>query len=244
MGRPRIEMVGKKYGKLTVVEQYQKQNGHKKPVYYCKCDCDCGTKNYEVQAGHLRNGHTKSCGCINWELHKKYNNYDLTGEYGIGWTSNTNKKFYFDLEDYEKIKEHCWREDACGYVVSSSETGTVYLHRLIMGNPSEKYVDHKRHNLLDNRKSELRVLSSSENHMNAKMQRNNKSGFTGVYFDNSRCLWVAKITINYEDIFLGQFSDLQKAIDARKQGEEIYFGDKSFKNSVGYYNNELEEVIS
>ena len=37
---------------------------------------------------------------------KKYNRYDLSGEYGIGWTTNTNHVFYFDLEDYEKIKDY------------------------------------------------------------------------------------------------------------------------------------------
>ena len=42
------------------------------------------------------------------KCNKKYNKYDLSGEYGIGWTSNTNQEFYFDLEDYDKIKDYCW----------------------------------------------------------------------------------------------------------------------------------------
>lgn len=37
---------------------------------------------------------------------KRYNRYDLTGEYGIGYT-NQGVEFYFDLEDYDKIKEYC-----------------------------------------------------------------------------------------------------------------------------------------
>ena len=36
--------------------------------------------------------------------HKKYNTYDLSGEYGIGY-SNSGKEFYFDLDDYDLIKE-------------------------------------------------------------------------------------------------------------------------------------------
>ena len=39
-------------------------------------------------------------GRIPWN--KKSNIYDLSGEYGVGWTSNTNEEFYFDLEDYDK----------------------------------------------------------------------------------------------------------------------------------------------
>ena len=237
MGRPRIEMVGKKYGRLTVIDQYQKQNGDKKPVYYCKCDCDCGTKNYEVQAAHLRNGHTKSCGCINWELHKKYNNYDLSGEFGIGWTSNTNKKFYFDLEDYEKIKEYCWHENGCGYISAAAGNNKhILMHRLVMNFPKNKEVDHKKHNKRDNRKSELRICSPKENHMNMPMQSNNTSGFTGVCYHKDNNTWMVRI----RDNVIGYYKDKNKAIKARKEAEEQYFGEWSFKNSTGYYNNEFK----
>ena len=57
-----------------------------------------------VGGDNLKSGSTKSCGCLAKEIrskiHKKYNQYDLSGEYGIGWTSNTNEEFYFDLEDF------------------------------------------------------------------------------------------------------------------------------------------------
>ena len=71
----------------------------------------------------MKHGHTKSCGCLNNEKRsllgknsKKYNKYNLNGEYGIGWTSNTNEEFYFDLEDYDKIKDYCWFLDNRGYI--------------------------------------------------------------------------------------------------------------------------------
>ena len=59
----------------------------------------------------------KSCGCLqkeseikNGKRNHKTNVYDLNGEYGIGWTFNTNKMFYFDLTDYDLIKNYCWFE--------------------------------------------------------------------------------------------------------------------------------------
>lgn len=58
--------------------------------------------------------------------------YDLTGEYGIGWTSNTNKEFYFDIEDYDKIKDYCWYENDGGYVVTQRNRKTIRMHRLIL----------------------------------------------------------------------------------------------------------------
>lgn len=43
---------------------------------------------------------------INIENHncKIFNKYDLSGEYGIGYTSK-GEEFYFDLEDYKKMCE-------------------------------------------------------------------------------------------------------------------------------------------
>ena len=80
------------------------------------CECVCGNAEQFVVAGtHIRNGNTKSCGCLQKEKvitighdNKQYNKYDLSGEYGIGWTNNTNEEFYFDIEDYDKIKNICW----------------------------------------------------------------------------------------------------------------------------------------
>ena len=66
---------------------------------------------------------------------KKYNKYDLSGEYGIGWTTNTNHVFYFDLEDYEKIKDYCWIENDQGYIIAHNIHGTqpvnVRMHRIV-----------------------------------------------------------------------------------------------------------------
>jgi len=59
----RLNLVGKKFSRLLVLEDVGNKNGRS-----CwKCLCDCGNK-VVVQAGHLRNGHTKSCGCYNREI--------------------------------------------------------------------------------------------------------------------------------------------------------------------------------
>ena len=41
-------------------------------------------------------------------MNKKYNKYDITShDYGIGWTYD-GYEFYFDLLDYDLIKNYCW----------------------------------------------------------------------------------------------------------------------------------------
>ena len=48
---------------------------------------------------------------------RKSNRFDISGQFGVGYTSK-GEKFYFDLEDYDKIKDYYWYIDAGGYVVS------------------------------------------------------------------------------------------------------------------------------
>lgn len=55
----RKDIVGKKFGRLTVLDEYIKiPNGTK-----WKCRCECGNEKY-VYRGKLTTGHTKSCGCL------------------------------------------------------------------------------------------------------------------------------------------------------------------------------------
>ncbi len=55
----RESMVGKKFGRLTIVENQGSSKGHSK----FKCLCDCG-KEKIVLGSSLRNGSTRSCGCL------------------------------------------------------------------------------------------------------------------------------------------------------------------------------------
>lgn len=74
----RVEnLVGNKYGKLTVMEMFQ-QNGRK----MCKCLCDCGNQTI-VESGNLKRGNTQSCGCLQKEVMQKIRFVDETGnKYG------------------------------------------------------------------------------------------------------------------------------------------------------------------
>ena len=91
---------------MTVIRE-----GHKNGKSgYWECECSCGNpNNVIIWASSLTSGSTKSCGCFSKEMisarFKKYNKYDLSGAAGIGYTSK-NVAFYFDKEDYDKIKNY------------------------------------------------------------------------------------------------------------------------------------------
>jgi len=60
--------------------------------------------------------------------------------------STKGEEFYFDLEDYDKIKDYYWRVDNLGYVITGyKEKEKVYdlkMHRLIMNAKENENVDH------------------------------------------------------------------------------------------------------
>jgi hypothetical protein len=58
-----IDLAGQKFGRLTVIGLAEIVNRQS----YWNCVCDCG-KTKVVSACHLKDGHAKSCGCLNREL--------------------------------------------------------------------------------------------------------------------------------------------------------------------------------
>lgn len=221
--------INKKFGKLTVIKYdgFYTSNSNKCKKHYFICKCDCG-KQHKTYIELLRNGDVSSCGCYQKERNKqsknkKYNKYDLTGDYGIGYT-NKGEEFYFDLEDYNKIKDYCWLKIDGNYIISRSQNGkNIRIHRLIMDYPQNKVIDHINHNPSDNRKINLRICTMLENGMNKTILKNNTSGVTGVCKASNK--WRAYIGVNEKQIFLGMFDDINDAIKARLNAEIKYFGE-------------------
>ena len=57
-----LNLIGKTFGRLTVVERSDRKD--KSGSYYWFCDCECGTKHHEVSGKILQQGRTLSCGCL------------------------------------------------------------------------------------------------------------------------------------------------------------------------------------
>lgn len=70
-----IDLTGQRFGRLTVIKQAESKNN--KSYWYC--ECDCGNKT-TTTSYNLRNGHTKSCGCLKQELNGNQRFADLSGQ--------------------------------------------------------------------------------------------------------------------------------------------------------------------
>ena len=232
------DLTGLQFGRLKVIcraDDYITTSGRCVAQWLCECDCEQHNL-IVVRGGNLTktNNPTRSCGCISREKtiqrnkeNKKSNIYNLTDyKYGVGFTSNTNKEFYFDLEDYEQIKNYCWSEriDKDGYssliAWDCILQKTIKMHYLL----GFKKCDHKDRNLLNNRRINLRTATVSENARNRSVQKNNTSGVTGVNWYNQGNKWRAQIGYNKQIIYLGSFNDKEGAIKTRLMAELKYYG--------------------
>lgn len=114
-----------------------------------------------------------------------------------------------------------------GYLVVKFNQRQYLVHRVIwlinFGFYPDVDIDHINRIRTDNRQSNLRLASRSENCQNAKLSRNNKSGKSGVFWHSQSKKWEANITINGFQKVIGRFNDIQLAIEARvKVEKDVY----------------------
>ena len=229
------DLTGQRFGKLIVIKRVE--NNDRNKVRWL-CQCDCGNTHITISY-NLTHGLCQSCGCLQQEIietnrQRRYNTYDLSGTYGIGYTSK-GEEFYFDLEDYDKIKDYCWYIDSNGYVIAHDNTNNnkiIRMHRLIMNvNRREIFVDHIYHNKNDNRKSQLRLVSPQQNASNCKINKSNTSGYKGVYWHEPAQKWEVLIQYNNKLINLGLYSNKNDAIKVRQDAEIKYFGEYRYREN-------------
>jgi len=96
-------------------------------------------------------------------------------------------------------------------------TRAVYMHRVILSRMlgrellRNEYVDHIHGNTLDNRRSEIRLSTPSQNNMNKHKQSNNTSGYKGVYLCKRSNKWRVSIWANGKRKAFGHFDNAADA---------------------------------
>lgn len=147
-----------------------------------------------------------------------------------------------DDVDFERLSQYRWQLHSGGYAfraayipASKSITGkkrrkTVYMHRLIMDNPENKMIDHINKDKLDNRRTNLRVVTASQNQMNSR--RRQASGFKGVYYVKERNIYRVILGFKHKAKTVGWFKNKIEAAKAYNSAALELYGEYAELNDV------------
>lgn len=106
-----------------------------------------------------------------------------------------------DEDDYEMlVAMGKWHLNDSGYAVRRNKDGNVRMHRVVNNTPDDLLTDHKNHDRLDNRKSNLRTVTQKENMGNIK-------GEKGYCWDSNRQKWM----VRYKNKHIGRYETEEEA---------------------------------
>jgi hypothetical protein len=219
---------GTRCGKAVVIERSGERLTKRRRIAYV-CQCDCGDT-FLASADNIRWGNVKSCGCI-----RKHPPVEgpPDGPWRIPLWSDGEIKAYtlVDPEDGPTVAAHSWslnkgpsgRRTYRAYRWKRLGPGrrngrNVMLHREILGLTADDVdaeVDHINCDPLDNRRSNLRLVTGAQNstNRNPRGQSNNTSGVRGVSWESWTGKWRASVKYQGRMRYFGRFETVEEAAE-------------------------------
>jgi len=154
----------------------------------------------------------------------------LRGKLGSG------KYATVDDGDYPILNKIRWHIDFGGYVLSSVRIGkksiNVRMHHAVLSQKEGLETDHINGDKLDNRKTNLRLCTKSENANNKGLRKNNTTGYKGVSPSKRHGGFRAHINVRGIQISLGGFVNLKDAARAYNVAALKYQGKFAKLNKI------------
>lgn len=160
----------------------------------------------------------------------------LAGKWGKGQFA------LVDERDYEKLLLMggwiVFNSRGKPYVIRSSKVNgkrkNLFMHRIILSASDADRVDHINGNTLDNRRSNIRICTLSQNGANRPMQQNNTTGYKGVFYD-ARCIYrpyYSKVHYRGKQIRIGCYKTKEEAALAYNKKAVELWGEFALLNIV------------
>ena len=138
-----------------------------------------------------------------------------------------------DAEDYERLSKYKWytrKSDHRLYAYRSKERKSIGMHRDVMNAAKGFVVDHIDGDGLNNRKSNLRLCTWTENSLNKRPRSNGRSRYKGLAWQKRTGKWEVRITKCGKRRYLGTFDDEMEAAIAYDRKAEVLFGEFAYLN--------------
>lgn len=205
----KLDLAKQRYGNLLVIAKDDEKSQNSQKVHWL-CKCDCGNMT-SVATCNLRNGHTKSCGCISKKqsaVNGRKNLRDLANQkFGKLTALSYDEKLkkwkckcecgndcYVPQRELERKKKPT---KSCGCLINQEAANSV--------------------NLIDGTN-----VGSIKNHT---LSKRNKTGVRGVHFEKSTGMYVASIGFQGKQYTLTKSVNFETCVEARKKAENRVFGE-------------------
>ena len=150
------------------------------------------------------------------------------------------KIFHYDPETGDLIRRRTGKKitskhGTCGYQVNINNGLVKLVHRVIwcwMTNEWPPQIDHIDGNHYNNKWSNLRAATNTQNSRNSRTPINNTSGYKGVSFVARLNKYRATIMVNRKSLHLGCFIDPKEAALAYNIAAQKYFGEFALLNNI------------
>ena len=192
------KLIGETYMKYPTENSRQK---YSYGLYECQY---CG-KEWETMVQNVKEGHTKSCGCLSGEKHGLRQNKFYKTWYNMvhRCVSPKNKEYkHYGARGITVCKE--WL-DIKNFVAWCDLTHPniegISLDRIDVNGNYEP--------------NNCRWADRTTQNTNQRMKKNNTSGFVGVSWVEARLKWVSRITTEKKRIWLGDYKTIEEAVLAR-----------------------------
>ena len=206
-----MDIVGMQFNYLKVLEFYGR-NKHKKKLYKCYCT-RCGNKKSMIGT-EVKNGYSKSCGCLNKVSHSK--------KHGMTGTLIYNK--------WKGMKQRCYNSNYDFYsayggrgikVCDEWKDDFMQFYKDMGDVPFEGAELDRINNDDDYKPSNCRWVSHEEN-ANNRRKYHNKTGYTGVTYKPHLNKYQAQLYKNKKFIYLGVYETAEEAHLAYKKAKNEY----------------------
>lgn len=204
-------LTGQKFNMLTVVSEHGRAKGNK-VLWLCLCDCG---KNHVVESCNLRNGHTKSCGCLRIEAATKHGLYG-TPEYR-SWAAMHSRCKITNKKDFSSYAGR-------GIVVCDRWYNVENFVADMGKKRSPDLTIERRDNDKGYDPDNCYWATRKQQNRNTRIREANTTGINGVTFLKRTGKYIARIRADVGHHNLGSFETIPQAAEARRQGEIKYWG--------------------
>ena len=147
-----------------------------------------------------------------------------------------------DAADFAKVSQKAWYASfdnrnrkyyaKSAWLKPDGSKTTISMVRFLLGPAKGMHRDHINGDTLDNRRSNLRTSTPSQNQMNRGATKRNTTGYKGVSFDKGTGRYRVNIQFGHTKVYLGEYDTAMIAAAIYNDAAKKFHGDYAVLNEV------------